>query len=378
MYSIIILLFLQDLVRKSGGKLLQSGSMADKEIRHKFKKINSLIIAVVVAGLVILLMLSRSGQMAKTADSGYREVMGTFAHVVATAKNIRTAQKCVTAGFGQLVYVDEVMSDYSDDSELSRVNRDAFKGAVKVSDGLFEVLSAAVRYSEKSDGAFDVTVGPLVDLWNEAGQKDVKPTSEELAAVKKRIGYEKLILDKDNKTVRFAVDGMRLDLGGIAKGYAIDLAAEAMKENGAIGGMVDVGGDIYCFGRAAGRKRGWIVGLQNPGTTEGDILLKLELCDMAVATSGDYRRFISIQGAKFSHIMNPATSSSAKELVSVSIIAPTAMEADAIATAVSVTGREKGLEMVEQSAAVEAILILAGADPERVLSSGAQKFIKND
>ena len=351
--------------------------MVAKEIRHKPRKIVSLILTAVVSGLVIVLMLNRLGRMPQTADSGYREVMGTFAHVVATADKMITAQKCVTAGIGQLEYVDEVMSDYIDDSELSRVNRDAFNEAVKVSDGLFEVLSAAKRYSEKSEGAFDVTVGPLVDLWNKAGQAGVKPTEQELAEVTKRVGYEKLILDKVNKTVRFAVDRMRVDLGGIAKGYGIDLAVKEMKENGAISGMVDVGGDIFCFGDRAGQTGGWTIGLKDP-FIEGNILMKLKLDDMAVATSGNYRRFVSIDGRKFSHIMNPAISSSAKELSSVSIIARTALEADAMATAVSVAGREKGLEIVERTDGVEAILISAGADSRPELSRGMQKFIIND
>jgi len=266
------------------------------------------------------------GPRLKTANSGYRVVMGTFANITAVASDSRTARVSVEAAFDKLKHVDEVMSDYKTDSQLSQVNRKAFDKPVPVEDDLFEVLNIAVDYSRQTNGAFDITVGPIVDLWRQAEELKRMPTEAELAEACSKVGFEKLILDSQSKTVRFAVDGMRLDLGGIAKGYAIDSAIEAMQNAGAIGGLVDVGGDVCCFGPPSDNKEGWLVGLQDPAT-DGRILLVLKLDDMAVATSGDYQRFTEIDGKRYSHIINPAAGSAADELISVSIIARTAIAA---------------------------------------------------
>jgi thiamine biosynthesis lipoprotein len=309
------------------------------------------------------------------ADSGYRQVMGTIAHIVAVAPNEKRANISIESAFSVLSVVEKLMSDYDPTSQLSGVNQRAYESQVKVSESLFGVLAAAVEYSKKTDGAFDITIGPVVDVWRKAAKEQSKPTDEELAAAKEKVGYQKLLLDAENRTVKFAVEGMRLDLGGIAKGYAIDRAIEAMRAGGAVGGMVDVGGDIRCFGRRKDETQQWLVGLQNPDV-EGDLLLKLRLNDVAVATSGDYRRFVLIEGKKYSHIFDPAMTTSAKELASVTIIAPTAMQADILATAVSVMGKEKGLELVESTPDTEAIIIPADSKKNIVKSSAAMRYIE--
>jgi len=303
--------------------------------------------------------------------------MGTFAHIVAVSTSSKIAGNCVEAAFEKLRNIDEMMSYRAEASQLSGLNRQAHKGPVKVSEELFEVLSVAVKYSRKTDGTFDVTIGPVVDLWRKAEKDGKKPTEDAVAQARSKVGYEKLILNEDNKTVQFRIDGMRLDLGGIAKGYAIDLAVEAMKAGGAVGGMVDVGGDIRCFGKPLGPKDNWLVGLQDPDA-EGGILMVLKLGDMAVATSGDYQRFVLIDGQRYSHILDPATNLAVRELSSVSIIAPAAVDADALATAVSVMGTARGLEMIEATESAEAILISAGPEFERAQTSGAGVYIKSE
>jgi len=173
---------------------------------------------------------------------------------------------------------------------------------------------------------------------------------------------------------------MRIDLGGIAKGYAIDKAVEAMQEAGAVGGMVDVGGDIRCFGAPPPGKNKWLIGVQNPRKTEnlvaGEPLLVLKLTNAAVATSGDYRRFILIENRKYSHIINTRSGRGTKGLASVTIISPSAIHADALATAVSVIGAEKGLALIEKLPQTEAILILSEPKHELLETSGAQKYLE--
>jgi thiamine biosynthesis lipoprotein len=314
-------------------------------------------------------------------DSGKRIVMGTFARVIGVAAEADTAKRSIEAAFAEITKVDELMSDYKEDSEISEVNREGFKRAVEVSEPTYEVLQKAVEFSKLTGGAFDVTVGPLVDLWRSAEEANSVPTDAELAQARSRVGYDKLILDGNEMTVRFAVEGMRLDLGGIAKGYAIDRAVEAMRKEGALGGMVDIGGDIQCFGAPPEGKDRWRIGLQDSravggDTEQGQILMVLELTDAAVATSGDYQRFVFIEGERYSHIIDTETGYGSDELTSVTIIGKSAIDADLLATAVSVMGVEKGLALVEERPETEAILVTSAPEYELIKSSGAERFIE--
>jgi thiamine biosynthesis lipoprotein len=287
---------------------------------------------------------------------------------------------CIEAAFVEMEKVDELMSDYKKDSEISELNRDGAERAVKVSKSTYEVLQRSVEFSKLTDGAFDVTVGPLVDLWRSAAEANSVPTDTELAAARSKVGYEKLTLDANEMSIRFAVEGMRIDLGGIAKGYAIDKAIEAIENRGAAGGMVDIGGDIRCFGVPAGNKDTWLVGLQDPNKAAESIgarelLLKLKLLNRAVATSGDYQQFALIEGKHHSHIIDRKTAAGARGLSSVTIITDSATVADALATAVSVMGAEKGIALIETIPDTEAILISEQPRYERIKTSGADKYI---
>ena len=349
-------------------------------------KISRIVIAVCVACLIAMLFLAvRSNRQVELdnrqveLDSGHRLVMGTFARAVVVAKDSASAKKCIETAFAEIHKVDELMSDYKDDSEISRANRDAAQTAVHLSQSTYEVLQRSIEFSKLTDGAFDVTVGPLVDLFRTEKDKQVLPSEDEIAQAKSKVGFEKLKLDDKSKTVQFAIEGMRLDLGGIAKGYAVDKAVEAMQTCGAIGGMVDLGGDIRCFGTPLKGKKHWIIGLQNPNlekdTTGRNIVLKLKLTNGAVATSGDYQQFVLIEGKRYSHIIDRKTGTSTEGLSSVTIIADNATDADALATAVSVMGAEKGLELIESRNDTEAILIPAGKSLKFIKTANASQFI---
>ncbi|MHC4497815.1 MAG: FAD:protein FMN transferase [Planctomycetota bacterium] len=344
------------------------------------KQNSRIVIGIIAVAFVALALLMRPKAPVE-ADGGYRAVMGTFARVVVVAKDSSTANGVVEAAFAELQNVDEVMSDYKSDSEISRVNRDAHKSPVKVSKATFEVLQKAIYFSELSDGAFDVTVGPLVDLWRSPAEANSVPTEAELQQARSKVGYEKLLLDANEISVRFAVDGMRLDLGGIAKGYAIDKAIEAMRKEGALGGMVDIGGDIRCFGVPTKGKTHWLIGLQDPNKAQdwlatGETSLVLKLRDDAIATSGDYRRFVLIDSQKYSHILDTKTGRGSKGLSSVTIICKSAIDADALATAVSVMGAEKGFALIEKLPDTEAILITSQPESKLLKTSGADRYIK--
>lgn len=344
------------------------------------KRNSHIVITLCGVGLLAAMYLLASRRKAVELDSGHQLVMGTFTRVVAVAADSDTAKKCIQAALTEIGKVDELMSDYRDDSEISRVNREGFNRAVPVSEPTFEVLQRSIEFSQLTAGAFDITVGPLVDLWRSAEKKGTTPTEEEIAQARAKVGFEKLKLDETNKTVRFAMAGMRLDLGGIAKGYAVDKAIEAMQKAGAIGGMVDVGGDIRCFGKPPRGKKHWRIGLQNPKLTkdesESGLLLILKLDSAAVATSGDYQQFILIEDKRYSHILDRRSGTSAQGLASVTIITDNTTDADALATAVSVMGPEKGLALIETRPNTEAILITSQPNYELIKTPGAEKYVK--
>lgn len=332
----------------------------------------------VITGTMIIVLFIWQGRQQRPVelDSGYRQVMGTFARVLVVASDKKSALNAINAAIAVFDRVETLMSDYDPDSQLSEVNRRAFAEPVAVDPELFEVLSAAVKYSALSDGAFDITVGPVVQLWRQAKKTGVAPTPEQVEAARAKVGYRQLLLDPQTQTVRFAVEGMSLDVGGIAKGYAVDKAAAAMRQAGAAGGLVDLGGNLLCFGKPVESKPHWYIGLQDPAS-DGHILMRLKLDDRAVATSGDYRRFTVLNGQKHSHIIDPATADSAQDLSSVSIIAASAMQADALSTAVSVLGPEKGLALIERLDDIEAILIPA-APPQNIrMTPGASRYIED-
>jgi thiamine biosynthesis lipoprotein len=331
----------------------------------------TILTVIAMGGLLWLSVRNR----AVTVDGGFHITMGTFAHILAVAQNPSQADAAIDAAFDTIYDIEHLMSDYDPNSQLSLVNREAFERPVKVDDRLFEVLTAAKLYSGLSDGAFDVTVGPVIQLWRKAKNDGAAPSPEAVAKAKEAVGYENLILDAENKTVRFAKEGMFLDLGGIAKGYAVDNAIEILQAAGLKGGMVDIGGNLRCFGTPADGKRHWLIGLQDPQKEE-DILMKLNMDDRAVATSGDYRRFVVIDGQKHSHIINPATADSAQDLSSVTIIAPTAMQTDALSTAVTVMGDKKGLALIEKIENTEAILISHAEETTFEKTSGVDQYIQ--
>ena len=310
-----------------------------------------------------------------TIDGGFRITMGTVARIMVTAEDAGQAHQAIEAAFDKIFQIDQMMSDYDPDSQLSQVNRDAFDEPVQVDADLLEVLAAAKLYSCMSDGAFDITIGPVVQLWRKAREDGAAPTPEAIAKAKASVGHENLTLDAEKHTVQFAKEGMFLDLGGIAKGYAIDKAIEILQAGGVSGAMVDIGGDLRCFGTAANGKEHWLIGLQDPADDE-TILMTLNMDDMAVATSGDYRRFVMIEEEKHSHIVDPTTADSAQDLSSVTIIAPTATAADALATAVTVLGNKKGLALIEKIENTEAILIANGEEFSLLKTTGVDQYIQ--
>lgn len=279
----------------------------------------------------------------------FRQIeMGAPFRITLYAADEAAANKAAEAAFERIDALEDIMSDYDPDSELMRLCRKSEPGeAVAVSDDLLHVLVRAQKLSKKTDGAFDVTVGPIVRLWRIARRKKELPPQQALQAALGKVGYQNVKLDRRAGTVELKKQGMRLDLGGIAKGYAGDEALEVLEKHDLPRALVDAGGDIVAGDPPPGKK-GWRIGIASPVKPDEPPERFLQLQNAAVATSGDAYRFIEIDGTRYSHIVNPKTGVGLTVRRSVTVVAPKGISADAMASALSVLGPRRGIELVEQ------------------------------
>jgi thiamine biosynthesis lipoprotein len=301
-----------------------------------------------------LLLLAAGGLPGEPAATQARRfLMGTSIAVEAVGADAATRAAAIEEAYAAFAEVDRLMSNYRDDSELARVNRLAASEPVTVSDPLMAVLEAAQEVSRRSDGAFAVTVGPLVRLWGFHDKRPHLPTPEELARVGPLVGYENLILDRARLTVRFARPGVEIDLGGIAKGFAVELAAGSLKRRG-LSGLIDAGGNQYLLGRPPG-KAAWRVGIQHPDQ-QGKLLGVLEASEGSVSTSGAYATFLVADGRRYGHILDPRTLRPAEAAISVTVVSADATLADALSKVAFVLGPERGLKVVESFPGCSAVI----------------------
>jgi len=249
--------------------------------------------------------------------------------------------------------IDRQMSRYREESELSRVNRQAANALVAVTDSLFKVLQEAIRVSKLSSGAFDISFGSVGYLYDFRARR--QPSAEELATGLATVNYRSIALDPEAKTVRFLQEGVRLDLGGIAKGYAVDRGIDILKSFGIRHARLSAGGDMRLLGNKQGKP--WIVGVRDPRSEDRNALV-MPLSDVAVSTSGDYERFFfDDAGKRVHHILSPATGKPAKGVQSVTILGPDALTTDGLSTAVFVLGSAKGLELINRLDGIDAVII---------------------
>ncbi len=271
-------------------------------------------------------------------------MMGTSIQVQASGADEKTRSEAIEEAFAAIAEVDRLMSNYRDDSELTAINRGAAKAPVRVSDPMLSVLEAAQVVSRRSRGAFDVTVGPLMKLWGFFTRKPHLPSEAELAAVRDLVGYRKLVIDAAAHSVRFEREGMEIDLGGIAKGFAVELAAGALSRRG-LSGLIDAGGNQYLVGLPPGKPY-WSVGVRDPVATDA-MLGTLDVTGGSVSTSAGYANFLTVGGKKYGHILDPRTLRPSETTLSVTIVAPDGTMADAVTKAAFVLGPVEGLRVIE-------------------------------
>lgn len=317
-----------------------------------------------VIGLSWLVVLWGSGRADAVVEPTRYEftqiVMGGSAHLVMFADSDRQAHDAARAAFARLNELDAVMSDYRSDSELMRLCSRPAGEPVRVSEDLARVLAAALDVSEKTDGAFDVTVGPLVQLWRRARQTATAPAADDLKTARAAVGFRWIDLNPEQRTVRLNAEHMRLDLGGIGKGFAADEAIRVLSSFGIDRALVDLGGDIVVSAPPPGQD-GWRV-LIDDGVSEP---YTIRLSHAAVATSGDLEQHAIIDGVRYSHIVDPRSGQALTGGAAATVLASSGTLADALASAACVIGPGAlaGFEAVE---GVVARQDGAGGDESRV------------
>lgn len=295
--------------------------------------------------------------------------MGTSYSV--TVPTATQGQDAIGAAVRQaLDRVDTLMSTYRADSEVSRFNRHESVEPFPVSAETHAVLATAQELSATTGGAFDITVGPLVDVWG-FGPREISepPTEETVRRLLERTGWRKLVLDPQDQAVRKIVPQLRIDLSAVAKGYAVDLVADALERLGYRRYLVEVGGELRAAGsRADGTP--WRVGVESPESSGRGVQRILQITDTAVATSGNYRNFREADGQRYGHVLDPRTGRpTTNQVLSATVLHPSAMHADALATALLVLGESEGTDLAEREELAVLLLVARDGEPPREVKS---------
>lgn len=284
-----------------------------------------------------------------------RALMDTFVTITVVSDSEAHAESAIDQAFTSIQHFSDMIDFFSEKSELSQINRNAGIKAVTVSPDTLAVINIALQVAEKSGGAFDPTMGPVVKLWDFYAK--AKPSDERIMEKLPLVDYRDVLVDNKKSTVFLKISGMSLDLGGIAKGYAADLASDSLAKSGIRAGLIAAAGDIRSFGVKPDGKP-WLIGIQNPRqkNSADEIIGTIKLGNEAVSTSGDYQRYFILDGQRYHHLLDPGTGYPSYRCRSVSIIADKGVLADAFSTAIFILGPEKGLELARDEG-IHAIIV---------------------
>jgi FAD:protein FMN transferase len=320
--------------------------------------------AAVCSGLMLCGALPAHAEWVRRVTDG---IMGTRITVELWAEDSAKGEQAIDAVLDEMRHIDTTMSTYKPTSEVSQVNDKAADGPMHISKELFDLLTTARQYSEITDGAFDITyasVGYMYDF-----RKRVHPDDAQIAKALPAVNYRHVILDPKNQTVQFSQKGVRIDLGGIAKGYSVDRGIEVLKALGYTRAFVGAGGDSRIIGDRFGKP--WIVGIRDPMKGEGNVIARIPLVDAAISTSGDYERFFDEDGVRYHHIIDPHTGHSASKVRSATVIGPYATRTDGLSKTAFVLGPDKALEIYNRLDDIDAIIVKV--DGSIVYSKGMQR-----
>jgi thiamine biosynthesis lipoprotein len=280
-------------------------------------------------------------------------IMGTRITVELWADDKEKADRAIDAVLDSMRHVDETMSTYKPTSEVSLVNAKAADGPMPITKELFDLLTTAKEYSVITEGAFDITyasVGYMYDFRNH-----IRPSEGQIQKALPAVDYRHVLLDPKKQTVQFSQKGVRIDLGGIAKGYSVDRGIEVLKSLGFTRAYVSAGGDSRIIGDRFGKP--WMVGIRDPSKGEGAVITRIPLVDAAISTSGDYERYFEEDGVRYHHIIDPHTGHSASKVRSATVIGPNATRTDGLSKTAFVLGPEKAMEIYNRIDDIDAIIV---------------------
>lgn len=313
--------------------------------------------------LIMFISLTALYSCSPGKDSVYkktRPLMDTVVSITVVAQSKDAAEKAIEKAFTEIGRFGDLINFYSDTSELAEINRNAGIHSVKVSPETLDVIGKAVYTAEKSGGAFDPTIGPIVRLWDFHSKR--RPTEVEIARALPLVNYKDILIDRAAATIFLKRKGMLLDLGGIAKGYAADLAVESLKKQGIRSGLVAIAGDIRTFGIKPDNSA-WMIGMKNPRQTGAmdEIFARIRLSDQAISTAGDYERYFLHEGKIYHHLLDPKSGYPAELCRSVSVIADKGVTTDGFDNAVFILGPDKGMQLMKEMGLNAIIIDSSGA-----------------
>jgi thiamine biosynthesis lipoprotein len=280
------------------------------------------------------------------------DLMGTRVSVELWAEDEERGNELVAEVMREYIRVDEAMSTYKETSEISRVNARAAEAPMAISEELFELVERSLELSVASGGAFDITYDSVGYLYDFRARQ--RPTDSQIAEHLGAIDYRHVVLDRARHTIFFETAGVRINLGGIAKGYVVERAAQMLRERGVEHALLNAGGDTRVIGDRRGQP--WIVGIRHPRVAD-EVVTRLPLVDEAISTSGDYERYFEENGRRYHHIINPATGRPTEGILTVTVMGPDGTLTDGLDTAIFVLGAEKGLELIEAYPEYETIIV---------------------
>jgi thiamine biosynthesis lipoprotein len=280
-------------------------------------------------------------------------IMGTRCYVQVWADDPVRGNDAIDAVMTELRRIDDLMSHYKPESQLSQINAHGNEGPVQVDKELFDLIKLSTYYSQITEGAFDITyasVGYLYDY-----RRHIHPTEEQIKQALPAVNWRNLIFDEEHHSIRYGHPGMRIDLGGIGKGYAVDRGVEILKARGITHAVVTAGGDSRIIGDHMGRA--WLVAIRHPDNPK-KVVTRIPVSDTAMSTSGDYERYFDEDGVRYHHIIDPHTGHSASKVRSATILAPTATQTDGMSKTAFVLGAEKALEIINRMPEYDAVFVL--------------------
>jgi thiamine biosynthesis lipoprotein len=285
-----------------------------------------------------------------------RAMMGTELSVYLWSDDSTSGEALLEEVFQEAARIDRLMSTYRDDSEISKINRLAAKSNIPVSDELYQLIGKSLQISALTDGAFDITYDSIGQHFDFRSRQ--RPDEETTAAELENIDFRLLLLNDESQTIRFRKSGVRINLGGIAKGHVVERGVHLLRANGIRHAIVTAGGDSRLLGDRRGRP--WMVGIRDP-RKDGEVAISVPLEEEAISTSGDYERYFDEDGVRFHHIIHPATGNSVSGVHSATVFGPDAVMTDALSTSVFVMGVDKGLRLIATLPEYESIVIDANA-----------------